>query len=495
MRAPSTVLWVLLGLIVLGGGYYFLNRKPPPGVAIRGIAMQPFLNKPSRLPNELGSAVPSANGVTVAGESRMVATLAAQTGPFTVSYRTLRSDAAVRAQSPPGMAPPGALGPFTLWLQVTGDETQLSGCRLDFDSVKALDNTGRALGQSRKSDDIGNPITFPGGCVWYVRMQAPANDASTLKSVVGRLLVRRESGNEQPYDFRIEDIPLPNGPRLFGRIAARSLSPARLSRLDNSLTVGAGSGATELVRDSEPVRLPSNYAVQYLILGPGLPSRLRIPTPVEGEEVGIQANIGPMGVIDLKLSHRSRTWHGKVWDGESVFVVLPAARGMSRRAFVLRLSRSPNQSDSAGDAVPLFPPVDGSPGGSIATRVCVGAKSFGKGFLRVQVSRKDGSRWGEPRSAIVQVQEPGDFILTNLAAGEYRISHPASGLIPALSTREQPATLEDYLNYRFGVRGGSWSGESIDRVEVRAGQVTETEPLRWQRAIQRKQTRTESPER
>ncbi len=441
------------------------RRFRPLPVGPRVAPPSPFTFSPSGGPGPLPGSAP---------EARLTANVACRAGAYTLSVHSIRS-----LLMPPnsfGMPYFGPMGPFALRLEVLGDTGGDLLVDIDPHTLRAVDSSGRTL-TCQPGTEVRIPVT--GGMIFQENMEAPDPSARALKSIDGTLRVETSSGHEA-IPFHLPGMPLPNGPRIFGRFAPREL-PATIARtLPPGLSVVAGPKAARLLDTSAAVPLPRSMLPEYLVLGDGQPAQVSVPDPGAGDRVSLQAVSGPAGTIDLQLGYGRERWSGEVWDGDAFLVVLPAGKESSRMALIVRLGRGGNPPLEVQDPQSPFLPSDGSAGGAIGSAVMVGDRPFGRGLLQVELQLRQGSAWSQPRTLNVSVHEDGSFILPNLAPGEYRMVRRVAALEPVTPFQTViPIPLSDYLKSRFHTAGGKWTGEEVAPITVRSGQQTDVPPLKW----------------
>jgi hypothetical protein len=174
-------------------------------------------------------------------------------------------------------------------------------------------------------------------------------------------------------------------------------------------------------------------------------------------------------------------WKGRIWEGDTLFIVLPARKNEPRKAVALRIHRDilPPIATINDAPPPLFPASRGMPGGAITTGVIVGNQPFGPGSMKIRLWQRVGNRWSEPQDTFVVLSNNGEFILANLQPGEYRMERILDTLTPLLPRGEKLDSLERYLQFRYGLRNGAWEGQIVEHIIVRGGQTTKVPPLRY----------------
>ena len=409
---------------------------------------------------------------------RLVATWTTRVGRYSVGVSSLRPIQDNRRLMGRvgfrGLA--GEMGPFHLTLQILAEEEDVEGVELDVDSVRLKDDRGAVHRCDPEAPSANAPVRFPGGLGYVLPFAAPSGQATILKSVEGELILA--SGERRPFRIANVTFPLQRVTRLFGRLAPRRLSTTDEARLPGGLAVLQKEEAESVLRRSEPLDRPMATAPQRLVFAHAQSASVGIPTPLEPDPVLMTASAGPMGRMDLEIRHGDETWRGKLWDRETILLALPRRGKEARRAAAIRLSLDVMSNASPSMAAPTFMPEPGQPGGVISSKVLVGGRPFGQGVLQVEVRRLQGAVWSEARVTNVPVGRDGTVELPNLAPGTYLLRRPGSRVTPELPPLEPPVPLQTYLLNRFGVHGGRWTGEQVDRIEVRNGQRTVIEPLR-----------------
>jgi len=416
--------------------------------------------------------------------ARLLSNLAEQIGPYTLSIRQVRAQDGERDLFMPFIGGNTPLGNVQVVFQVVSARPKAERrCELDISSIQAQDDTGQRLRAIRR---LLSPTTFAHG--WYdaILLQAPAPSARTLTSVEGTLRVTAASGQILRRPFRLTNVPLPRGQRLYGRVAPRILPEKHARRLPPGLVVLTGAKAEAVLRASTPAPIPASLPPQTLVLAPETPARLRVPTPADATALTLNARQGPYGSIPLQVAQNRpgdggmTPWQGDVWDDEPFAIVLaPEGAGRARQVVAMRLSRTMESIYQTLTAPPIFPAQSGHPGGAISSSVRVGEERFGAGTLNVRLWQRVGSGWSNPQEITVPLQTDGTFVLPNVEPGEYRMERPKESLKPLQFPAEPTAPVEVYIKARFGATGGAWHGERVEHLRVYPGQRTEVPPLWW----------------
>ncbi len=408
---------------------------------------------------------------------RLVATWATHVGPYSVgvsSVRPMQDNRRLMGRSGAQMGR-GGLGPFHVTLQVLGEEDAAEGVEIDVGSVRLTDDSGAILKCEPAAPSADNPVKFPGGLGYVLPFPAPSPQASMLRIVEGELIL--PSGDRRA--FRIKSIPFPlqRVTRLFGRLAPRRLSSKDEARLPEGLAVLGKEAAESVLSRSETLTGALANTPQRLVFTQSIPANVGIPTPLEPDSVVMMASEGQMGSLDLDIRFGTEAWRGKLWENDTILVALPRRGQEPRRAAAIRLSRYSAPNGSPSTSPPTFLPEPGRPGGAIVSKVLVAGRPFGDGIMQVELRQLRGEVWSEPRVANAPIDRDGILELPNIAPGIYSLRRPGSRVTPEMPFAEPSVPLHVYLSGRFGVRAGKWQGESVDRIEVRKGQLTEIEPL------------------
>lgn len=427
-------------------------------------------------------------GLFFSREPRLIATLSTQAGPFTVTVRHIRAEDNMRNLNMPYDGDTSPVGSFMIALQLLSRDPQaVKQSKLIRESLRAIDNTGKILHALPPQRERMERSDLTNGGVRYVYlMEAPAPSAQFLTRLEGEIQMTDSSSR---IPFRLSNIPLPNHPRLFGQAAPRVLSSRVADGLPPQMFVAYGQRVDDLSRDSTPAPEASFFPLQQLLIPDKLPVPLGVPTPEGPTMLRLTSHSGPMGSIDVGIglanagsegSAGRAMWKGRIWEGDTLLVVLPVQKNEPRKAVALRIHRDVIPPlEAANDAPPIFPASQGLPGGAISTGVRVGNQPFGRGSLRVRVWQREGNRWSEPEDAIVGLSSTGEFILANLQPGEYRMERVLTTLTPLLPRGERLDSLDRYIKFRFGLQNGTWEGQTVERIVVRGGQTTHVPPLRY----------------
>lgn len=427
-------------------------------------------------------------GMFYSREPRLIATLSTQAGPFTITVRHIRAEDRMRNINMPYDGDSSSVGSFMLAIQLLSrDLLAVDQARLIRESLRAVDNTGKVLHALPPERESMERSELTNGGVRYVYlMEAPAPSARFLARLEGEIQMA-DSASRVP--FRLFNIPLPNCPRLFGQAAPRILSSRVAEGLPPQMYVAYGKRVDDLSRDSAPAPEASFFPPQLLLLPDRLTVPLGVPTPEGPTMLQLTSHAGPMGSIELGIGMAKAgsdgltgktVWKGRIWEGDTLLVVLPAQKNEPRKAVALRIHRDITPPlEVANDAPPMFPASQGLPGGAISTGVRVGNQPFGRGSLRVRVWQRQGNQWSEPEDAILELSSTGEFILANLQPGEYRMERVLATLTPLLPRGERLDSLDRYIKFRFGLQNGTWEGQTVERIMVRGGQTTHVPPLRY----------------
>ncbi len=456
-----------------------LKRPKPP----RAVNTRPSIFIPSRRQGFNAAPTNTMSGVPLAisRESRLIASLAQQAGPFTVSIRNLRTYNDERSLMRPVLRDNAPIGPFFLYIQVLGDEKALAGCRLDSHQIVAVDDTGKLIRSNPNPDFTLQPVTFPGGMVVVSAMESPAAGAHSLDRVEGKLTLPVAGRVADELPFCIRNVPLPNSQRLFGRAVPILITDREAGTLNHGLVVKTGPDADSLVRTSSALRLSAKFQPQQLLVGAGLPVKLGIPDPRAPDHVGLKADPDDLGFVNMDVNFKGNHWSGKLWDADTLFVALPDKSGEGRRAVAIRLSRNALAPDNSSNTPAAFPSPDGAPDGALKSSVLIDGRDFGPGSTTVSLRLLEGETWSEPRTSFVRIGHDGSFVIRNLAPGRYRLQRSAIDLAPNQIFGLPVLAAGQYLKCRFGkdITLGSWQGEGVIDVIVRPGQTTEAPPLKW----------------
>jgi hypothetical protein len=423
-------------------------------------------------------------------EPRLLVTLSTQAGPFTVTVRHIRAEDGLRTINMPFDGNTDSVGRFLISIQLLSRDPQaVRQSRLLRGSLRAIDNTGkilRAFPPERESMER-NELTNGGVRYSYV-MEAPAPSAQYLTRLEGEIQIL-DSYSRIP--FRLTNIPLPNCPRLFGQAAPRVLSAKAAAGLPSQMIVVSGPKVDALSRESTPAPEASFFPPQQLLMPDKLPVSMGVPTPEGPVWLQLTSRLGPMGSIHISLRiaqseyspkmMEEENWKGRIWEGDTLFIVLPARKNEPRKAVALRIHRDilPPIATINDAPPPLFPASRGMPGGAITTGVIVGNQPFGPGSMKIRLWQRVGNRWSEPQDTFVVLSNNGEFILANLQPGEYRMERILDTLTPLLPRGEKLDSLERYLQFRYGLRNGAWEGQIVEHIIVRGGQTTKVPPLRY----------------
>ncbi len=402
-------------------------------------------------------------------DARMVTTAATAAGRVTVCVHGIRPMDRMYGQGPPPLFMP--LGPLILRLEVLGAG---AGVDIEASSLRVQDNTGSLV---RLANIPAASFPLEGVTIFQEYLEAPAPNARYLTRIEGTLRVP-DGASVQRIPFRIVDVPLPNTPRLFGRCVPRELPASAARGLGAGLLVIPGWEAQQLMRKTTPVALPEGFVPEYLLLGEGMPARIGVPTPASAQKLDLQAASGLAGSIRVRLACGASLWSGTVWSSERFLVVLPGGTG-PRTALVMQIGHDWSTPMEPPDVPSPFPSAEGTPGGAIHSSVLVAGRSFGRGYLQVELWQKQGDRWDGPRSLRVPVREDGSFVVPNLAPGEYRMARSGGSLVPVPPRRDVAWPLDAYMHERFLADRGAWTGEQVASIQVRPGQQVEVAPMRW----------------
>lgn len=412
-------------------------------------------------------------------EPRLFSTFAERAGPYLVSVRQIRSADGERDLVSSHTVTNRPLGRIYVVFQFIPAEPDVKEpCLLEVDSLWAQDDTGRRLRPRRQ---VMPQSAFAHGWYEVVMLEPPADSAQTLARLGGAILIKDRSGKWIRRPFRLTNVPLPSGSRVFGRLASRLLSEEMARSVPPGLTVLTGRAAEEAVQRSRPAPLSMPLPPQRFLVTEGLPARMRVPTPLDSTALTVNARVGPYGSFPLTLraDGSGSRWQGKVWEGEPFVIALPQERSKERRAVVVSLSRTAIPLRPPFSIGPIFPARSGRPGGAIATEVRVGDQRFGGGMMEVRLRKRTESGWSEPQRVMVPLRMDGTFVLPNVEPGEYRMERPAQTLRPFLTEGEAPPPLDAYLKERFNIGNGAWHREVLEGIVVRPGQKTEVAPLQW----------------
>lgn len=407
-------------------------------------------------------------------------THAASVGPFLVSIRNIRSDAGYWNLRNPYLGPPRPLGSFTALVQIcAADADLLKECQIEEGSVRGRDDTGREILCAEPLPEQRDGITSSGIKIFFVRMNAPSDRAACLTELTGSLKWTAANHSTVTQPFRLADIPFPSAGHLIGFLSPRLLTED--TGLPSGLTVLSEQAMQPLAdRLKNPV-LPPGTPPQRLLLGMNTPARFPFPLPDAADHLTLRVQSGRLGAITLMADagDGAQKWMGTVWEGEPFLILLPrqANRG-ERQAVAVRLVRDLAQGDLWVETPNVFPPPIGQAGGAIATQIRVEKQPFGRGILRTQIQQWQGDGWSATETITGMIAQDGSLLFSNLAPGRYRIRWQAADLKPILPPGEV-AELRDFLQVRFGVSGGHWSGEQADDISVRSGQTTRIFPLQW----------------
>ena len=478
MNRQTAVVVVIAVTVTLALGLGFwrsgARKLVPVRPAMVGAAPMPPLPPGPRMPGPMFRGI----GPNV---PRLVATWATQAGPYTicVSYVRPQQDGRPFVLPRAPVNPRSGLGPFNLGIQILAAPADLDQVELDASSLRIRENMGGVLLPEPASAAAAQPVDFTGGMGYALAFPAPRPESNLFPSIEGDILLA--SGARRHFRISNVPLPLPRVFRIFGRMVPRRISADASAKLGirGGLTVLRNEEAEEAIRSSVPAGAGVLSRPQRLIFTPAMMASIGIPSPAAPDRVRVSVSPGQLGRIDLALRFADEEWKGKLWNGDTVFVALPADRGRTRRAAAIRLSLEPISAPELPVSPPPFLPDRGSPGGSIASRVLVDDLPFGRGTLRIELRKQRSGGWSEPRPTSVFLNSDGEMTLSNVAPGIYSLQRPAHDLAPDLPNGMDSTPLAAYLASRFDVSAGRWEGETVDRLEVRTGQRTEIPPLRF----------------
>lgn len=485
-RRTGTFLIVALVFAGIWALVYWPRDAPRPRRSERRPPPSPMFFYPTPMLNSFMSSGPGVarlgrGGPRIALEPRLFSTLAARAGDCLVSVRQVYTADRERNILLASTGDEHPVGPLHLILQVyrPGART-LKDRSLDTASVRAVDDTGAPIRSQLSPPEIAEPLEIPGGLVYLIQMNAPAPTARLLKVLEGTLVEGSSRGEVRRQPFRIEHVPLPNAPRLFGEAFPRLLSPEAARGIPAGLSILHGPRAVALAEDLRAEPAATTLPRQRLILAANRAMPLGVPTPFSQTVLRINARPGPMASILLELRLGPERWEGRVWHRDALLVALPQESGRPRRVVMLRFLRD-NEALPIPERPPvIFPAPPGRPGGAIYGSVRVGERPFGEGLITIYLWRRGDAGWEGPRRAVLPIQENGIFSLPNLAPGEYRMELSPETLLPTLPRSVASGSLSEYLRSRFGIEGGRWTGQIVQSLSVRGGQKIELPPLQWQ---------------
>jgi hypothetical protein len=461
---------LILALLLVSFLAFGLWRRGEGRVSESSLAKQPAMAE--FMPDQPGRA--SAPVMT----PRLVANWAAQVEDYTVCVSSIRSSIDGRRPMP-GMSadPRRGVGPFYIVIQILGVKPHDPLPTIDARSVRAVDDRGGVYTFEDSIPDSGKPLPIDGGIACVVPMRHPDAGARWFRTVDGVVLL--DKGVRKP--FRVSDLILPvaRTPRIYGRLVPLRLSAEKEKPLPDGLVVLKESSAERTMSGSRPASKGILALPQRLIFAAEEWARFTVPLPGEADNVEIKASPGHIGSIDVDIRLAEISWKGRVWDSDTLLIILPRQPGEGRKAAAIRLSRDPFYLPDPAPAAATFTPGPEEPGGSIISRVLIGHKPFGRGSVEVEISRLESGVWTEPRVTNVPIKPDGTMWLSNVAPGVYTIRRSPLGLAASLPTGSAPATLAAYLEDRFGVTDGEWEGETAKDVKVVGGARTSIPELRF----------------
>lgn len=477
--------WALLGAtaaVLLIGGRWFLDVRSPHrdgrGRRITGDTRR-VQDSPLGLP-----VMPDASLLArLSGfgrQPRILANLAARSGPFLISVRQLTAGDGVRSISTPledanAQAP---VGPWQVSIQVHPLVPTDGRVEMDPAALRAIDETGYEMAAGRPSAPVEMFFASAGARTFAQVFAAPQPGAKLLRSIRGRLVHTGAGREADQWPFEISNVPLPTHERLFGDVtvlvlrqssALRGLAHPQALVGDDIETASAGAAPEE-----------TTGALPHLglVLPVGVTSNLGPVLPPDAPPVALQTNLGADGHILAMGSVGADSWRIKVWDGEPFLLALPATSARRSIALLLHVSRS-DELTLAPASEAVFPAQGTAPAGSLVVRLRVHGRPLGPALLPFSIQRRDAGRWSAARGAAAPVRATGEAIIGNLAAGRYRVTFHTGQISPLGVSQGLP--IGEYLRRRYGVRAGTWRGD-VQEVSVEPGQRTYGERLYFEPA-------------
>lgn len=406
------------------------------------------------------------------GRPRLIANLASRAGPYIVSVRQITAADRLRNMLevlPPSASAVAPIGSFELLLQVNPVGDAPSRFEVDPGEMRISDDRGTQLSRTTPAaafTDAGQPT---GGRRFAFEVSPPHPRATLLRSIEGAIIAYDAGGRlPRAWPFRIANVPLPTRERLFGDIRPRWLQEAAVGALGGTSHVLTGSASDAAAVASESEQTSTALPYLRLVLPCGASTRLSSVLPEGSEGLSIMARSLPDGNIKVQGTCGARLWDVTVWDREPFTMVLPRSPGGRRLALLLNLSRT-DEPLLLPAARPVFPAEGVTPAGSLAISVRVGQRPVGPAMLPFGIRQARGQQWSEERRTSAPVRSNGQAIISNLAAGRYRIVLDPEGMSPMGATEGVDA--RQYLLRRYGVAAGSWRGQSQE-VTIEPGRRT-----------------------
>jgi hypothetical protein len=495
---PATLF--LLCLVTVGIAIFCLYAFRAPARRARKPPPMPVVVSQTNSPGMFGYAgsryiLMPGSSIRLAQEPRLFASMAARAGAYLISVRQLYSGNYMRHILHRNGAYGEPLGKIQIVLQTMPLRDTKASYHIDLTSLKAVDDTGRALNAVPSADNTSKPIALPNCAVQMAALEEPDVQSRTLQSLSGTLVETDSNGTTRRIPFTLTNLPLPVGKRMFGKMTPGKIEIAKAKHLPDGLTVILGLEAERLSTQAQPCTEYSALPEQQLVIAPGLPTKIGIPEEQGDSRIVLKVTAAPMGMMQIEMRDREHTWKGKAFDCEPILIVRPKeTRGKTRKVVMIRLSRDTSYQRNMPSAPLSFIPPPGQAGGAIMSGVVVQGRPFGEGFTLIKMWRYEEKGVSPPKVLRVPISADGTYTLPNVSPGRYRMERFAKDLIPVLPYDETPGPIEEFLLHRFDAAEGRWTGETVDDIVVRSGQRTTVPPLQWlPSAASRYTTRNEAP--
>jgi hypothetical protein len=347
--------------------------------------------------------------------------------------------------------------------------------------VVAIEDTGAV----RQADSATKVVRFEQGITQIVHLPMEETKARYFKSVEGNLLLS-ENGTERRIPFRLTNIPLPVGQRVFGTASLAYIQTPRDAISDGSFRTLSSASTQPLLKAFPPYR-PEPAPLQ-------LPWRLLLTQGVENSfplyatgsasplfQCTIVPTIGADGEISGKITLKKQgasPFRGefRMWDQEPSLFVLPTSLGTKEgKRLVLKLNLFLAFDNSNADyeevAIPLSPfPTDGRRrGATIEGTLMANDTPLPRAGLTVEMLPIDerGKSATRLRKIRLVTNNHGRWMLGNNAPGAYRIR--VLNIMPRRPDMVPNSDFNEFMKRRFGLERFNVENATLERVELQPG--------------------------